>query len=361
VTEPRVLLVTKGLDIGGLERVVVDLAAAMRRRGVDVEVALVNSRRDALAEALHRHSIPVHELGGTDRIGWAATRRLAVLVRADRYDVVHAHGPLPAVVVRLASRRTPVVTTSHTMWGALRPPTRLAWWATAGRDAATLAVSSVVARSLPGRPAERAEIVPHGVDPRALPSPSQLEHGDPAPSRTGVTAVTVASHRHAKDYPTLLRALRIAIDAGADLRIVAVGEGPDLPAHEALAATLGLTEAVDFRPPTPDVLHVIASGDLLVVASGVEGQPLVVVEALALGRPVVATAVGRVPELVTPSVGRVVPPGDPTALAAALVEVANDPDLRRAMQKAAAAAPTWTIDDVVDAHLAIYRRLADTR
>jgi glycosyltransferase involved in cell wall biosynthesis len=84
-----------------------------------------------------------------------------------------------------------------------------------------------------------------------------------------------------------------------------------------------------------------------------------VVEALALGRPVVATAVGRVPELVTPSVGRVVPPGDPQALAAALVEVATDPDLLRAMQQAAAEAPTWTIDDVVDAHLAIYRRLAE--
>jgi glycosyltransferase involved in cell wall biosynthesis len=283
------------------------------------------------------------------------------LVRADRYDIVHAHGPLLAVLVRLASGRTPVVTTSHTMFGALRAPTRLAWRATAGRDAATLAVSSVVAGSLPRRSAERAEVVPHGIDPAALPTPSRIEHEVHGPNRATVTAVTVASHRHAKDYPTLLRALRIAIDAGADMRLVAVGEGPDLPAHEALAATLGLAEAVEFRPPTPDVIHVIASGDLLVVASGVEGQPLVVVEALALGRPVVATAVGRVPELVTPSVGRVVAPGDPQAMAAALVEVASNPDLRQAMRRAAAAAPTWTIDDVVEAHLAIYRRLVETR
>lgn len=355
------LLVTKGLDIGGLERVVVDLAVAMRRRSVDVEVAVVNDQRDALADSLRQHSIPVHGLGGTDRIGWGAASRLVSLVRTGRYDVVHAHGPLPAVLSRVASESTPVVTTSHTMWAALRAPTRLAWRATAGRDEATLAVSGVVARSLPGRTAARAEVIPHGIDPAALPRRAKTEPGKPERTHTGLSAVTVASHRHAKDYPTLLRALRIAIDAGADVKLVAVGEGPDLAEHEALTAMLGLTAAVDFRPATPDVLHVIASSDLLVVASGVEGQPLVVVEALALGRPVVATAVGRVPELVTPSVGRVVPPGDPQALADALVEVASDPGLLHAMQQAASEAPIWTIDDVVDAHLAIYRRLATPR
>jgi glycosyltransferase involved in cell wall biosynthesis len=105
------------------------------------------------------------------------------------------------------------------------------------------------------------------------------------------------------------------------------------------------------------VLARIAAADVLVVASDYEGQPLVVAEALALGRPVVATAVGRVPELVTPSVGRVVPPGDPEALGAALTELAADPELRRRLGDAAHDVPHWNLDDVLDAHLVLYRSL----
>ena len=94
------------------------------------------------------------------------------------------------------------------------------------------------------------------------------------------------------------------------------------------------------------------------VASDYEGQPLVVMEALALGVPVVATAVGRVPELVNPSVGRVVPPGDPEALGAAMAELAADPLLRSLLAaKASEHSNTWTLEDVAAAHLAIYEHI----
>lgn len=106
----------------------------------------------------------------------------------------------------------------------------------------------------------------------------------------------------------------------------------------------------------------ISDADMLVVASDYEGQPLVVLEALALGRPVVATAVGRVPELVSPAVGRVVPPGDPAALGAAIAELAADPALRALMgPRAVLRGLAWSLDDVVDAHLAIYRRFGSQR
>jgi glycosyltransferase involved in cell wall biosynthesis len=136
---------------------------------------------------------------------------------------------------------------------------------------------------------------------------------------------------------------------------VAVGEGPDLERHRSLARELGLADVVDFEAPRPDALEVIARADLLVVASDFEGQPLVVSEALALGRPVVATAVGRVPELVGPAVGRVVPPDDPAALGAGLAELVLDHDLRRTMGAAAHdAGLSWRLPDVVDAHLSLY-------
>ena len=76
-----------------------------------------------------------------------AARKLARLARSPRFGIVHVHGPLPTVAVRLAPRHRPVVTTSHTPWDSLRWPTRLAWRATAGLDADQLAKRCAQARS----------------------------------------------------------------------------------------------------------------------------------------------------------------------------------------------------------------------
>lgn len=355
-----VLLVTKGLDIGGLERVVVDLAVTMAQRGVPVEVAVVNDARDQLISVLLDAGIIVHRLGGTDRIGLRATRRLLRLAVSTEFRVVHVHGPLPSIVVRLARGRRHVVTTSHTPFATLRAPTRLLWRVTARRDAKVVAVSAVVAASLPRRSARRAVVLPHGIDPAAIGAAALASI-----VRTGstqlVTAVAVASHRDAKNYPNLLRAVQVARSLGAPLRLVAVGAGPDLERHRALAQQLGLADSVDFVAPSGDALHEMAAGDMLVVASDYEGQPLVVLEALALGKPVVATSVGRVPELVNPAVGRVVAPGDAQALGRALAEVAGDPVLRRKMGEAARhQGGAWTLDDVVDAHVALYSQVCAT-
>lgn len=352
---PSVLLVTKGLDIGGIERVVVDLAGAVAERDVPVEVAVVNGDRDGLAGVLAATGVPLRSLGGTDHIGLGAARRLAALVRDRSFDVVHVHGPLPAVLARLV-RRGGIVTTAHTPWQGMRAPVRAAWRATASADAALVAVSAAVAASFPRSLAARARVIPHGIDPAAVSAAlAAAETAGPAGAVGPTVALAVASHRDVKNYPNLLQAVRVAIDRGADLRLVAVGEGPDLERHRALAAELGLVDVVEFRPPAPDILGVIAAADLLVVASDFEGQPLVVSEALALGRPVAATAVGRVAELVSPDVGRVVPPGDPQLLGAAILELASDPDLRRSMgDTARRVALRWTLDDAVDAHLALY-------
>jgi glycosyltransferase involved in cell wall biosynthesis len=349
-----VLLVAKGLDIGGIERIVVDLAVGLARRGAAPEVAVVNDRRQGLLGVLDAEGVTVHRLGGTDRIGVTAAWRLGRLASARRFDVVHVHGPLPAIVARLTPWHRPVITTSHTLWSGLRAPVRLGWRTTAPLDAATVAVSAAVAASLPAAVAARTRVIPHGVDPAAI--AATVASVGPRPERPAVvTAVTVASHRDVKNYPNLLRAVRAALSAGTALRLVAVGDGPDLERHRSLARELGLAEVVEFVAPRPDALAVIAGADLLVVASDFEGQPLVVSEALALGCPVVATSVGRVPELVGPSVGRVVPPDDPSALGAALAELAADHDLRRTMGAAARhSGLAWRLPDVVDAHLSLY-------
>ena len=199
---PSVLLVTKGLDLGGIERVVVDLALGLDARGVPVEVALVNPMRDRLVPPLVDGGITVHRLDGSDLIGVAASRRLGRLVRSGSFDVVHVHGPLPSVVVRLAAVRAAalVVTTSHTPWPSLRPATRATWRAPAGLDAATDAVSSAVVASLPAKIGTRTTVIAHGIDPTRIDAARAMVNGV---DRDGpLTVVAVASHRDAKNYPT---------------------------------------------------------------------------------------------------------------------------------------------------------------
>ena len=271
--------------------------------------------------------------------------------------MVHVHGPLPARLVRMvAQRRTAVVTTSHPRLESLHPATRAEWQMTARLDARSVAVSAAVASSLPERIRDRAVVIPHGVDPLvAARAVTAADARTGVPGMGALIAVAVVSHRELKNYPNLLRGVRAAIDLGVDVRLRAIGEGPGL-AHRRLVDELGLADVVTFEPPMVDVLDAIAAADLVVVASDFEGQPLVVAEALAVGVPVVATAVGRIPELVDPSVGVVVPTRDPQALGAAIAELVSDPARRVEMSVAACrTAGEWTLDDALDAHVELYR------
>lgn len=359
-TQPRVLLVVKGLDLGGIERMVADLAVGLHERGVPVEVAVVTDRRDRLAGRIERAGVPLHRMGGTDRLGLGPSARLARLVRSGRYDVVHVHSPAPAVVVRLKliGAKVRVVTTLHNSWRALHPVTRLGWWATWWRDDLRLAVSADAVDSAPRPWRRRLRVLPHAVDPRQL----AAARAGAAAARTSLglapgtrLLVSVAAHRPAKNHPNLLRALRRLLDQGAAVHLAVVGEGPQLAANRSLAASLGVADAVSFLAPRDDVWSLIAAADVVVVASDFEGQPLVVLEALALGRPVVATAVGRVPELVGPRQGRVVAPGDPVALADAVAGVLAAP-----LADVETPPTSWSLDDAIDEHHRLYSELVSS-
>lgn len=357
--QASVLYVTKGLDIGGIERIVVDLAIGMTHRGIKAEVAVFNGTRDKMAGALVDAGVRVHTLGTSDLISAGALRQLNCLTRSGDFSVVHAHGPLPAVAARLVGGRTPVVSTAHTVWPALHPLTRMLWRSTWRRDGAVVTVSSAVAQSLPRRAAANARVIPHGVDLGAVERTLGAASTEP---RVGVRALCVASHRDVKNYPHLLRSFAIARRSCPELSLVAVGDGPNLELHRQLVIELGIERSVVFEPATLRVLDVMAEADLLVVASDFEGQPIVVMEAMALGLAVVATAVGRVPELLSPSVGRIVPPRDSQALAAALVELGENDELRLELgRRARSVSNTWTLTHVIEAHMELYSTLSRRR
>jgi glycosyltransferase involved in cell wall biosynthesis len=156
-----------------------------------------------------------------------------------------------------------------------------------------------------------------------------------------VLVVTLANLRAHKDYPTLLAAARRSLDAGAEIRFVAVGQGPLEADVQELAGRLGLGGAFQLLGYRADALDVLAAADIFTLSSMAEGYPVSLMEALALGKPVVATAVGGIPEAVRSGVeGLTVPPRRPDLLGDALTALAGDAGLRAQFGRAALARST---------------------
>jgi glycosyltransferase involved in cell wall biosynthesis len=184
----------------------------------------------------------------------------------------------------------------------------------------------------------RVELVYHGLDRGLFAAPStsgsQRDGTDP---RDPVRLLAVGRFQPKKGYPTLLDAVA---RVRSEVRLTVVGYGPLEAVLRARAEALGLTARVTWAGALdqPAVRALYRASDLLLLASEVaadgdrDGLPNVVVEALSQGLPVVATRAGAIPELVTDGIhGRLVPPGDAGALAAAIEQLARDPDARHRM------------------------------
>ena len=177
----------------------------------------------------------------------------------------------------------------------------------------------------------------------------------------------VARVAPAKDYATLARAAARVLAAHGAVRFLVVGDRSQVAANRAhyeevrrVLADCGVAPNFIFTDHREDVTRLIAAMDVFVLSTHTEGLPLVILEAMAQGRPVVATEVGGVPEAVADGVtGRLVAPYDADALAAAMHELAGDADLRRRMGEAGAAAARerFTVDRMADEHVALYERV----
>jgi glycosyltransferase involved in cell wall biosynthesis/GNAT superfamily N-acetyltransferase len=347
----RVLWVMKGLGPGGAERLLGAAARAhtMGPEGFQIECAYVLPWKDHLVAELEAAGVRTHcvSVGRTDP-SWPV--RLAKLIREGDYDVVHVHSPLPGSVARLvvrsirpASARPGLVSTEHNRWETHRLPTRLLNRVTSRLDGAAFAVTDEVRDSMRGPVREHAVFLRHGIDVERV--AAERSHRAELRAELGIggdelVIATVANFRPQKDYPNLLRAARALLDRWpADrppVRLVAVGQGPDETAIRSLHGELGLGDRAILTGFRDDAVRVLGACDLFTLASQWEGLPVAVMEALALGLPVVATAVGGMAEELTDGVDALlVPAKNADALAAAWERVLSDDALRATLAGAA--------------------------
>jgi glycosyltransferase involved in cell wall biosynthesis len=322
----RVLWLIKGLDPGGAELLLAMLAEVRNRDGFEYEAAYVLPWKRGLVDQLEHAGLAVHCLHGGREwdLRWAI--RLRRLVRERRYDVVHIHSPYVAGIARVALRSLPqkvrprIVYTEHLPWWGYVRATRLLNRMTYRLDDANLAVSTTVTESIAPGLRDKVEVMVQGI----------------FPERVRVVG-TVAHFRPQKGYPVLLEAARLVLDEDLPVRFVAVGRGPQEDELRAIHARLALGDRFLLTGFREDATRVMSAFDLFALASHNEGLPLALMEALALGTPVVATAVGGIPEGVKDGVqGLLVPPSRPDLLAHAVVTLVRDPQLRARMSEAAA-------------------------
>lgn len=345
----RVLHVVKGLGPGGAERLLCAAAAERDRDNFEYEVAYVLPWKNHVVPDLITSGVDVHCLGnGTGRVRplldarWVT--RLYGLLRAGRYDVVHLHSPMVAGMVRpmvraLGRQRPKLVSTEHNGWATYARPTRLLNSLTYGLDDAHFAVSEQVRGSVARRIRDQVEVLVHGVrvaEVRACRSGRSAVRTELGLADKDVVIGTVANYLPQKAYPVLFEAARRALDAQPRLRFVAVGQGHMAAEIEAQHAQLGFGERFQLLGYRPDAIRVIAGCDVFTLASHYEGLPVALMEALALGLPVAATAVGGIPDaIVDGREGLLVAPGHPDELADAYLRLAKDEALRSRMGDAA--------------------------
>jgi glycosyltransferase involved in cell wall biosynthesis len=340
----RVLILIKGLGRGGAEQLVVSSLRHFDRDRVACEVAYLLPWKDALVNDLREMGIPVHCLDGAHGAGWAL--RLRSLVRQRRIDIVHAHSPVAAIVTRIAlgPGRPAIVYTEHNMWSRYHGATRWGNLLTYPLNDHVFAVSNEVLRSIrfPRGLGFLAmlptETLYHGIDPGAVAGWAstdgvRVELGIPADAPF---VVTVANFKAHKGHSSLLEAADIVRRSVPDVRFVLVGTGRLEDEIRRQTTELDLDGTVLIAGFRDDAPRIVNGADIFVLPSIQEGLPIALLEAMALEKPVVATAVGGTKEVVEDGTnGLLVPPKEPAALAGRILSLLETPSLRRSLGEAA--------------------------
>jgi glycosyltransferase involved in cell wall biosynthesis len=352
---PRVLFVIGTLERGGSEGQLVSLLERIHGTRVYAALLSLTPGADASHERqLEAARVPLRLVGGERsrivRLG-KSVRTLVRVLRAVQPDLVYVWLEESALLAAPVARAfgIPVALARRNISGgyasrpaaivaAIHAAERLAVLATANSEA--VAAETRRRGISPGR----VRVVPNGqVVPRPL----------PLPSTNPVVLGYVARMRPDKGHLRLLHSLA-AINTEVPWRVDLAGDGPWQDHVAAEAARLGLNGRMRFLGRVSDMLKFWRMRDVAVLLSDHEGCPNALIEAALLGRPMVATAVGGVPEMVDETVGALVDPDDPVAIAGALQRLIEDADLRRRLGAAARerAIERYSMDAFVEGHLA---------
>jgi glycosyltransferase involved in cell wall biosynthesis len=326
----KIAHVLTSFQVGGQEKMARDLAAGQVRLGHEVTaVSLAPGPDGPLGDEFRAAGVKPVQIAkrpGFDPTLWV---RLGLFFRRTGIDVVHSHNQLPLVYAAPAARmaRARAVHTRHGRFVGKPREIMLRRLAARFLDAC-IAVSedaAEVARRHGEVARDGVRVVENGIDTDrfgADPAARAAVRKEMSLPEDAWVVGSVGRFVWEKNYALLLRA--IAPLLGDKLHLLLVGDGIERPALEALLATLPFKASVHLPGMRPDVPRLLAALDVFVLSSVSEGLPLVLLEAMAVSLPIVATEVGGIPAVMRSWGGTLVPPNDEEALRAGLARLAAD-------------------------------------
>lgn len=376
----NLLYFTPTFTTGGSERLVAELVTHLDADSF--RVSLCTQQSGVVGEALRTRGYPLHVLAdptngqrarAAQKLRFLGKRvaRLRAILERERIDVVHTHhlGPLLHTFLGSIPRRgwrwvhtehnRPDVDVHYPRWlvGLCRRLLASPDVVTGVSDA----VGTYILRETRATP-ERVRVIPNGVDvaqfgKRYDGATKRRELGIPA--HAWVIGL-VANLRPEKNHDLLLRAFARLLPAVPHAYLILVGDGVCRAQLEALAAALGVADNICFLGDRPDVPQLLATFDVYCLPSWYEGMPLSILEAMSAAKPIVATRVIGIREVVSDGhTGLLVSPDDPESLATALLRLQRDPALR---EKLAGAGCRYVntharLEDMVNQYAALYAQV----
>jgi glycosyltransferase involved in cell wall biosynthesis len=377
----RVLHVITRLTMGGSSENTVATMSALQRAGYDcaLAVGLAESEAAVVVDARRRGCLLVDVPSLRREVGplrdLAALAALARLCRRERPAIVHTHTSKAGFLGRVAARVTGVPAVIHQPHGHIfygyYGPRRTALFIALERAAARMS-DRIITLTERGTEEHLAQGIGRRLQYVAVPSgvPTAVIRERAAPRASARTRLSIAPEDfvvaglgrfvHVKGFDLLVAALPAVAAACPRARVLLIGDGPERSSLTALAEGLGVGGRVHIVAAGPDVFDYLSAADVLAVPSRNEGMGRVIVEAMALGIPVVGAAVGGIPDvLVDGECGRIVPPDDADALGEALGAIGRDPMLREKFAAAAVArAEAFSIEVAHQRMLDVYATLA---
>jgi glycosyltransferase involved in cell wall biosynthesis len=367
-----VLYPTVSMTTGGAEQQLLELVRGLDKRRFRPIVALLHRGGTRETELLDVPGVDVVYLDRRHKLDFSPIWKLIRLIRQRQVDVVQPFVSPALLFGMLAGLLTRApVTIATERGGARRAPGLGGRFYLFASNQLLRFVDVAVANSEAGRamllhhgvPASRAMVITNGLSPERLrSSPGRAAaHRQRLQADAGAPVIGIlATLKPAKGQDTFLRAAVQVAAHRPDARFAIVGDGPLRADLEALTGSLGLAERVHFFGFQRHVADLLSTFDVLVSASrDNEGHSNSILEAMALGVPVIATDIGGSRELVEPHrTGLLIPPDDDEALAAAILAILSRPASARAMvaQARALVAERFTLEQMVSGYEALYHR-----
>lgn len=373
----HVALLTDADVFAGTERHILELAVALQQLPDAPAVSVVCPVPSPIADRAREAGIPIIEVpsSATGLLDAPSVRILRRLLKNGRVDILHAHNgrmALHAAIARVLARRGSVVTTQHFLTpshasqsGVKGKVSKAAHRWVHSRVKYSIAISRAVETEMRHRGESDAAKI--GTILNALPAPdeSTLKPAADVRAELAVDAhtpllVCAARLEHEKSIETLIDALALLRDEGVAAHCVVAGEGDEKAALQCRIDDSKLTDRVQLLGFRSDVLSLIRACEIFVLPSLAEPFGLVILEAMSLARPVIATNAGGPPEIVEDSMtGVLVPPADAPALAKAIGELIENPEKSQAMGQAGCARyeAVFRPQQMAESVLEVYRRV----